>query len=187
MEKKDIRKLIFARRKAAAEEELHAKSRIICQKVQEQESYQKASCIFAYVDFNREAETGELMEAALRDGKRVAVPRVEGKNMTFYYLESREQLCPGYFQIPEPAWGTAASEEDALLIMPGVAFDSACNRAGYGQGFYDRYLEAHPNHPTIAIAFDFQLVDEVPSEPTDIRPDMVITETACYRKEEIEC
>lgn len=121
------------------------------------------------------------------DHKRVAVPRVEGKNMTFYYLENWEQLQPGYFQIPEPAWGTAASEENALLIMPGVAFDANCNRAGYGQGFYDRYLEAHPDHPTIAIAFDFQLVDEVPSEPTDIRPDMVITETACYQKENRKC
>lgn len=187
MEKKDIRKLIFSRRKAVTEEEIHNQSRIICDKILTQESYQKASCIYAYVDFNREVKTMDLIETALKQGKRVAVPKVHGKDMNFYYLESRDQLQPGYFKIPEPAWGVEAKEEDALMIVPGVGFDRFCHRAGYGQGFYDRYLEAHPHHPTIAIAFDFQIVEEVPSDPADICPDMVITETSCYYKEEKIC
>ena len=91
-----------------------------------------------------------------------------------------DQLEPGYFEIPEPTTGVPAEDEEAILIVPGVAFDRNRHRAGYGQGFYDRYLEKHPHHKTVAVAFDFQIVDEVPSEPTDICPQMVITESEIY-------
>ena len=66
------------------------------------------------------------------------------------------------------------------MIMPGVAFDRSRRRVGYGGGFYDRYLEAHPHHETIAAAFEFQVLPEVPWEPTDILPQMLVTETGCY-------
>ena len=69
-----------------------------------------------------------------------------------------------------------ANPEDAFLVVPGVAFDENRHRAGYGQGFYDRYLAAHRKHATAAVAFEFQIVEEVPAEPTDIFPDLVITE-----------
>lgn len=119
-----------------------------------------------------------MIEAAWKAGKRVAVPKVTGTHeMKYYYLESFEQLAPGYFQIPEPAWGEEAKDEDAFLIVPGVAFDKNRHRAGYGQGFYDRYLSVHRKHKTAAVAFDFQIVEEVPAEATDIFPDKVITET----------
>lgn len=96
--------------------------------------------------------------------------------MIFYQLDSFEQLEPGYFQIPEPARGEAVEWEDALMIVPGVAFDRARHRVGYGQGFYDRYLSRHTKHPTVAVAFDFQLVPEAPYEETDILPDKLVTE-----------
>ena len=69
----------------------------------------------------------------------------------------------------------------AFMLIPGVAFDPACHRVGYGQGFYDRYLEAHVQHPTVALAFDFQIKEAVPFEETDICPQMVLTETTEYR------
>ena len=71
-------------------------------------------------------------------------------------------------------------EEDALMIMPGVAFDTKRHRIGYGGGFYDRYLQEHKKHPTAAAAFDFQLFDEVPYESTDICPDCLVTPSCIY-------
>lgn len=62
------------------------------------------------------------------------------------------------------------------MIMPGVAFDNNCHRVGYGGGFYDRYLEKHPKVKRIAAAFEFQILPEVPTEPTDIAPEMIVTE-----------
>ena len=140
--------------------------------------FQKAACVYAYVDYNKEVCTREIIEKAWEMGKRVAVPKVTGPGtMKYYYLESFEQLKPGYFQIPEPGpGGKEAEEEDAFLIVPGVAFDENRHRAGYGQGFYDRNIASHRKHPTAAVAFEFQIVKEVPAEATDVFPDLVITE-----------
>ena len=116
------------------------------------------------------------MEEAWKVGKRVAAPKVHGEDMDYFYIRSMEDLEPGYFQIPEPKEGLAkAEEEDALVIVPGVAFDSHLHRCGYGKGFYDRYLKAHPHHTAIAIALEFQVVEEVPSEQFDVCPDMLVT------------
>ena len=72
-------------------------------------------------------------------------------------------------------------KRQALMIMPGVAFDRANHRVGYGGGFYDRYLEKHPQLERVAIAFSFQMLPEVPTEPTDICPQIIVTEEEiCY-------
>lgn len=62
------------------------------------------------------------------------------------------------------------------MIMPGVAFDTFRNRIGYGKGCYDRYLKKYKGFHTIALAFEYQIVDEIPAEATDIRPEFVMTE-----------
>lgn len=175
--KKEIRKYIFAKRKEMTQEEADSLSISIYEKVISLPEFQEASCIYAYVDYNKEASTREIIRKAWREGKRVAVPKVTGPHeMKYYYLEDFFRLKPGYFQIPEPEDCPEAAEEDAFLIVPGVAFDENRHRAGYGQGFYDRYLAAHRKHKTAAIAFEFQIVGEVPAEDTDIFPDKVITE-----------
>ena len=81
---------------------------------------------------------------------------------------------------PTAVTSVPASDESALMIMPGVAFDRKKNRVGYGGGFCDKYLEAHPGLGKLAVAFEFQFMDEVPVEPTDICPEMIITETTIY-------
>lgn len=97
--------------------------------------------------------------------------------MIFYEITSMDDLEPGYFGILEPKEGLAkATGEDGLMIMPGVAFDPFRHRVGYGGGFYDRYLSVHTKHSTAALAFEFQMLEEVPVEPTDLLPDVVITE-----------
>ena len=175
--KKEIRKYIFAKRKEMTQEEADSLSISIYEKAISLPEFQEASYIYAYVDYNEEASTREIIRKAWREGKRVAVPKVTGPHeMKYYYLEDFFQLKPGYFQIPEPEDCPEAAEEDAFLIVPGVAFDENRHRAGYGQGFYDRYLAAHRKHKTAAIAFEFQIVGEVPAEDTDIFPDKVITE-----------
>jgi 5-formyltetrahydrofolate cyclo-ligase len=97
--------------------------------------------------------------------------------MKFFYITSfEEDLEDGYFGIREPKEIHPAKEENALLLMPGVAFDEARHRVGYGGGFYDRFLEAHPGMVTVALAFEFQVKEEVPFEEFDIRPSRIVTE-----------
>ena len=68
-----------------------------------------------------------------------------------------------------------------MMVMPGVAFDPQNHRVGYGGGFYDRFLEKHPQIKRVAIAFDFQILLSVPTEPTDISPEVIVTENKTYQ------
>lgn len=177
MEKKDIRKHVFKNRKLLTQEELDAKSKIICEKILHMDAFLSADSIYVYMDCKGEVSTRLLMETAWKLGKKVAAPRVHGEEMTYYELTSMDEVEPGYYDIPEPIEACPeADDENALLIVPGVGFDTMRHRCGYGKGFYDRYLSAHPRHTTIAVAFEFQIVDEVPAQPHDINPQYLITE-----------
>lgn len=177
MNKKEIRKVVFQRRKEADPAVMEENSRVICEKIMESPLFQKADSLYVYMDCKGEVSVKTLLEAAWRLGKKTAAPRVTGPGqMKYYYIHSYDDLAPGYYDIPEPVTQEEAKDEQALLIVPGVAFDRNRHRCGYGQGFYDRYLSAHPQHATIAIAFDFQIMDEVPADEHDIFPQVLITE-----------
>ena len=183
-EKKAIRKQVFAARKAHTDQQIDDWSRKIAETVTALPEYSNSRRILAYADYNHEVMTKYIIEAAWNDGKEVAVPKVVGQDMVFYKLTDFSQLEPGYFGIPEPVSGEIVEWPEALMIMPGVAFDRANHRVGYGGGFYDRYLEKHPQLERVAIAFSFQMLPEVPTEPTDICPQIVVTEEeTCYLTE----
>ena len=176
-EKKIIRKEVFSRRKAVSDDWVAQKSTKIFEKIAELDLYKNCSSVYAYIDVNHEVMTRDFIRKAWADGKRVAVPRVQGPDLYFYWLDSFACLENGYFGIPEPKEGTpAADDENALLIVPGVAFDAQRHRIGYGKGFYDRYQAAHTKHATVAAAFEFQIMEAVPCEPTDVLPQYLVTE-----------
>lgn len=100
--------------------------------------------------------------------------------MDFYEIRDFSTIAPGTFGVPEPQNQDICNVADALLLVPGVGFDKKRHRVGYGKGFYDRYQSHHPHHPTIAIAFDFQVFDQVPFDTLDVTPQCLITETAIY-------
>lgn len=179
--KKEIRKEVFKRRREADPAVLASDSEMICRKIIESPQFQKADSVYVYMDCKGEVSIKLLLETAWKQGKRTAAPRVTGPGeMKYYYIHSYEDVKPGYYDIPEPVTGEKAHDEQALLIVPGVAFDRNRHRCGYGQGFYDRYLAAHKEHPTIAVAFDFQMAEEVPAGPYDIFPQVLITEKEVY-------
>ena len=185
-EKRLIRKQIFAARKQCSDEQVRAWSHQVTDQVTGLPEFAAARRIMAYADYNHEVITRYIIEEAWKAGKEVAVPKVVGKDMVFYRLTDFSQLEPGYFGIPEPVRGEIVDWEDALMVMPGVAFDIHNNRVGYGGGFYDRFLEKHPDIFRLAVAFDFQILDQVPTEPTDICPQIIVTQSKVYyRREEL--
>jgi len=172
-----LRKQILSIRKKLAPEWIVEKSKSIVSNILVTYEYINAPCIYVYMPAKGEVDVSTLIEAAWRDGKRVAVPKVIDKDMIFYYIKSFDDLESGYFGILEPREGLeAAACEDALLIIPGVAFDKDGHRIGYGGGFYDRYLEEHIGHFVMAPAYDFQVVDKIAVEEHDIGVDMVVSE-----------
>lgn len=179
--KKVIRKQVFAARKAHTDQQIDDWSRKIAETVTALPEYSNSRRILAYADYNHEVMTKYIIEAAWNDGKEVAVPKVVGQDMVFYKLTDFAQLEKGYFGIPEPARGEIVQWEEALMIMPGVAFDRQNHRVGYGGGFYDRFLEKHPYITRVAVAFEFQMMSEVPVESTDISPEIIVTEKEIYK------
>ena len=186
--KKDIRKKIFAERKLHTDEQIEAMSRTITDKVTALPAFKNADRILVYADYNHEVVTEYLIKEAWKAGKEVAVPKVVGKDMVFYKLTDLARLEPGYFGIPEPVSGEIVNWSKALMIMPGVAFDRANHRVGYGGGFYDRYLEKMPEDCEKAILCRESLMcDEIPTEEHDERMDLVISENGIIRIKKEVC
>ena len=106
----------------------------------------------------------------------MAVPKVYGEEMKFLWLDDLNRTVCGAYGIPEPVGDEPeADDETALILMPGLAFDPAGHRCGYGGGFYDKYLAIHRQHPTIALCYGFQMYDHLDADTFDIPVDAVIS------------
>lgn len=139
--------------------------------------FQEAEILLCYVSTVDEVSIVELMKTAWKLGKRVGVPKVLGTHeMEFFEISSLEELQVGYKGILEPQTKKKAEPEQALVVVPGTAFDLSCRRIGYGGGFYDTYLQKHPEYCTVAFAFSMQIIDEIPTESHDISMDFIYTE-----------
>ena len=176
--KKEIRAIVKKNRREATPEQIRENSNEICKQFLNLPEYKEAKVVFAYMDCKNEVETKMVIEQCWRDGKTVAVPKVFGEIMKYYVITSYDDLEEGYFGIPEPKHEQLNEIvcDDGLMILPGVAFDNCRHRVGYGGGFYDRYLEAHPGMKKIAFAFEFQMFESVPFEVFDRQPEKIITE-----------
>ena len=175
MNKTELRRVIRAQKRAMTEEQINEKSQALGKLFAESDLYKKAKTIYGYLPYNQEVRTVPMLEQALRDGKRVAVPKCYGDEMRFIYLDDLSAVEKGYAGIPEPiADDPVAHDETALVLMPGLAFTTTGQRIGYGGGFYDRVLSAEPDHPTLALCFDFQIQEEIPTEEFDMPVDLVL-------------
>ena len=180
MDKKALRREIGEKKRALTLEQIEARSAILAEKLYETAQYKAAQSLYAYLSFNQEVRTNPIIMRAWADGKRVAVPKVIGDEMVFIWIDSFDDMAPqGAFGITEPIQnGPVADDETALVLMPGLAFDPAGHRVGYGGGYYDRYLEKEPYHPLVALCYDFQMYAHLEVEAHDIPVDLVITDKA---------
>lgn len=175
MDKKELRRIIREKKRAMTEAEIQKHSQALGELFAASEAYQKARTIYGYLPYNQEVRTTPMLEQAIRDGKRVAVPKVYGDEMKFLYLDDLSQVEKGYAGIPEPiSDAPVADDPTALVLMPGLAFDREGHRIGYGGGFYDKFLAEEPNHPTLALCYDFQMMDKLETEEHDIPVDYVL-------------
>ena len=175
MNKTELRKSIRTRKRAMTETEIREKSEALGRLFLQSEEYRNARSIYGYLPYNQEVRTVAMLEQALRDGKRVAVPKCYGDEMRFIWMEDLSLVEKGYAGIPEPiADGPIADDETALVLMPGMAFDREGHRIGYGGGFYDKFLAREENHPKVALCYDFQMVPHLETEEYDIPVDKVI-------------
>lgn len=183
MNKTELRTFIKDQKSGLTKEEVLAYSKVITDKFLSLEEYNSADTIYTYIPFNTEIITNDIIERAWKDGKKVAVPKVEGPGVIeFYYITDWASLQPGSYNILEPNTNILqkANDTDILMIMPGLAFDRNHNRIGYGGGFYDRYIQkAKEDNKTIkkiAFAYKFQVVETIETEEFDEKVDIILTE-----------
>ncbi len=175
MDKKELRAMIREKKRAMTNAQIEEKSRILGEKFAASQAYQEAKTIYGYLPYNQEVRTVPMLQRALADGKAVAVPKVYGDDMKFILISDFSRIEKGYAGIPEPVDdGPVADDKTALVLMPGLAFDTQGHRIGYGGGFYDRFLAQEPGHPTLALCYDFQMLPKVETEEFDIPVDGVI-------------
>jgi len=175
MDKKELRRSIRERKRAMTEEEILSRSEKLAELFCASEAYKNAKTIYGYLPYNQEVRTVPMLEQALRDGKRVAVPKCYGDEMKFIFMDDLTKVEKGYANIPEPiADGPIADDTTALVLMPGLAFDPQGHRCGYGGGFYDKFLAAEPEHPTLALCYEFQMLPHLETEEHDIPVDYVL-------------
>lgn len=182
VDKRQLRKNVLAARDGMAQEEREKAAVLLTERICGHQWFYLSDTVLAFVSYGSEIDTTEIIMEALRLGKKVYVPKVEGEDMNFYRIEDMSQLTEGYKGILEPDGESECyeyREEDAknsLMLMPGAVFDRMRNRIGYGKGFYDRFLATKPELQlhTIGVGYQCQMVEELPAEAWDIKPYQVI-------------
>jgi len=175
MDKKELRDYIRKFKRAMTKEEIEAKSEKLGELFLASDLYKQAKNIYGYLPYNQEVRTTAMLLQAQKDGKRIAVPKILGDTMIFVWLDDLTAVEKGYSGIPEPIDLTpVADDPTALVLMPGMAFDPEGHRCGYGGGFYDKFLSSEPEHPTLALCYDFQVLPHLETEEFDVPVDCVL-------------
>ncbi len=186
--KKKIREQAHANRNAQAnKDEL---SQDICAKFAALPAFVHAKIVMYYIDVRSEVRTRLALPDALTQSKKIVVPWCNDQGeLELFHLENMDELAIGMYKILEPkqelrslpAKQVKAADLD-LVMVPGVAFTRAGARMGHGKGYYDKLLQhARLDAPLVALAFECQLFDEIPTAAHDIYMDLVITERANYQ------
>jgi 5-formyltetrahydrofolate cyclo-ligase len=181
MDKKALRKHMMELRQSFSNETRSQYDSIIYNKLINCEYYNNAKVIFVYVSFMDEADTHKIINHALQNNKTVCVPKIINRTegMKAVKIDSLSELKENGFGILEPETTTAAVDpkDIELILVPGLAFDKNGGRLGYGAGYYDRFFcEVRAEVKKIAVAYSFQVVDEVPMEEHDVLIDHIVTD-----------
>jgi 5-formyltetrahydrofolate cyclo-ligase len=182
-EKAELRQRLLRRLREHPERARQAKSRAIGRRLRRLKMYRRAKTLLCYVAFDGEVETRAILRRALDDGKRVAVPVTVPSTKRLLAVEirdpDRDLDVKGHFGIPHPArTGRRIPKAKLdLVLMPGVAFDRRGHRLGRGGGYFDRFLSRLPSRARrVGLAFEFQLMKELPVESHDLPAHAVVTE-----------
>lgn len=178
MPKRSIRSQFLAQRKSLSQITCDKLSDEIQTRLIESGLLHKPSCIGLYSAINNEVLTDKIALYVLKQGKRLAFPRVKGSELAFVEIDDIKGLVQGTFGVPEPQGGNLVPLKMLdLVVVPGVVFDYSGHRLGYGQGYYDRALHfCGASCKKVGIAYEFQVTDRLPTFEHDQLLDVLVTE-----------
>lgn len=186
--RQQLRRRILVRRDGLTPDERRGKSAMVANNLWQLDEFANTATLFIYVNFRSEVETLPLIRQCLARGMRVAVPLTDTDNSCLAAVaitDPDRDLRPGYCGILEPAYRQRQAvdpKEIETIILPGSVFDVAGGRLGYGGGYYDRFIaDSAPRALRIGIAFEQQVVANVPLLPHDQRLNILVTEERIIR------
>lgn len=179
--KEILRARAIQRRESLSASEAGPKSRLIQQRVLSFPVYLRSGAVALYSPSGNEVATEGIRDHALNTGKKLFYPKLDaGADLQWVRLEAADKMKPGRYGILEPIGVARPSQKDAeglLVFVPGLAFDVHGNRLGRGRGWYDRALASLGDKARfIALAFEFQIVAEVPTDSWDRKVHHIVTE-----------
>ncbi|MBR3796474.1 MAG: 5-formyltetrahydrofolate cyclo-ligase [Clostridia bacterium] len=177
MDKEALRAKMRAKRRALTAQEQNEAAQAVMRRLEGFEPFCRARCVMAYMACRGEMSVLSAMEAILRSGKTLALPRCEAPGvMTARQIARFSQLVPGAHGILEPDSGCAliAPEEIDLILVPGTAFDAQGGRLGQGGGYYDRFL-SRTRALRVGVCHRFALLERVPVEAHDLHMHVILT------------
>ena len=174
-----LRSEFLNKRKSIKNVDSHPKSKKIIDNLLLQKFFINSQKIALYSAVNNEISTERIFYKSKELNKNVYYPKVTRNDLVFYNIKDLNELKAKYRNIPEPNIVDYNLVEDRpdLIIVPGPCFDENGNRLGYGKGFYDRYLSDFPRQNIVGLAYDFQILDNVPSTRSDVKVGYIITES----------
>ena len=153
------------------------KGQKIVEKLQKIDDFINARAIFCYISYLSEVDTQALIDTFIERNLKLAVPKIIGETeMLAIRLDNRQDLAADQRGILTPKSDQKATGPFDIAITPGLGFTNKGERLGYGRGYYDRWFANNSVKTKIAIAFELQIIDTLPTEDTDQRLDMIITE-----------
>ena len=179
-EKKFLRQKIISLRKNLSAEERKNFSHEIVKKFLATEIYKTSSVIMAYMPMSEEVQLQEIFTDAFKNKKICAIPFIVERGIIqpviFENFNSLEVGELNILTVKKNLRKFIDAEKFDCVIVPGVAFDVHGKRLGMGGGYYDRFLKRAENAKKISLAFDFQIVENIPTELHDIPVDLILTE-----------
>ncbi len=173
-QKKALRREIRIATKELSTEQRLIQSKRVWSILSQYEKFVNAKTVVFYWSMESELNTTEFIES-VKNTKKVLLPVVVGNNLILRSFDGKDKMvAEPVFGIFEPVGDEfKAYNKIDFVIVPGMAFDKKGNRMGRGKGFYDKFLTQIPNATKIGVCFSHQIVDDVPSEPHDVKLDGV--------------
>lgn len=177
MLKQELRTIIKERKRQFTQQQLRELSLPAIKKLMNHQAIKGAKTIMLYYSMADEVDTHDLIEQLIAMNKIVLLPKmIDNHTIEARLYKSKDDLkeAPSY-HILEPIGNIFTNlNQIETIIVPGVSFDKNGNRLGRGKGYYDRFLSQVPNAYKIGLCFDFQIMDDIPAETTDIKMNEVI-------------
>lgn len=173
--KKELRRHIRDLQMQYTDEELNIRSQLVLNRLTEHPALVNASTVLSYWPMPKELNT-TLVNKELKKSKRVLLPVIDGNDLILKEFTSEQDFnTSNKYSICEPI-GPAFNDYESIdvVIVPGVAFTENGHRCGHGKGYYDRLLPKMDQAHTIGVCFDFQLLENVPTDSHDVLLDEVI-------------